>query len=126
MYADKSNDGLNLTITSELHPAILVISPTTSSKDVALQMNQAMTICDKKCWYTQTTDLIVCEASDLTDLKQDSDTFEELSSGAHLFLQRNLDTNIGRLLLNICNQRRVNLLKPLKNFEDKGRFVIKI
>ena len=34
MYADKSNNGLNLTLTSELHPAILVITPITSSKDV--------------------------------------------------------------------------------------------
>ena len=63
MYVDKSNNGLNLTLTIELHPAILVISPITSSKDVALQMNQAMRICDKNCWYTQTTELIDCEAS---------------------------------------------------------------
>ena len=60
----------------------------------------------------------------MTDLKHVSDTFKELSSGAHLFLHRNLDTNIGRLLLNICNQRRVNLLKLLSNFEDKGIFVM--
>ena len=95
MYAEKNNNGLNLTLTSKLHPAILVISPTTLSMDVALQMNQAMKMCDKKCWSTQTTNLIVCEASDLTYLKHDSDTFEELSSGAHLFLHRNFGTNIG-------------------------------
>ena len=99
MYVDKSNNGLNLTLMNELHPAILVISPVTSSKDLALQMNQAMKICEKRCWYTQITDLVICEASNLTNINQDQDTFEEISTGAHLFLQRNL-RNLLNLLTN--------------------------
>ena len=79
-------------------------------------------VCDRLCYLSQYDRVLLCEVDKENSISDITDTsiFNELPSGATMFLQMSIDKALSQLLFFACQQRKQDLLVTLGNFESLG------
>ena len=103
-------------------PNLLIVQNTDAAKSVAFQMLDETIVCDRICYLSQYDRVLLCEVNEENSISDVTDTsiFNELPSGATMFLQMSIDKALSQLLFFACQQRKQDLLVTLGNFESLG------
>ena len=100
------------------HSDILIVR--SDSKQVAFQLLQDIKICRRHCQQTQFYNIIACSREEEDNINIDEDIFQEIPSGAAIFLQVQTSPSIAGILHQLCVQSQQEMQHILADFEQQG------